>query len=249
MMPLVQTEILVALIGAAGVAGTIGGSIVGARLQAGGGHAQAEAARAAADTAASAAWRQSMRDLRWTVLSAYLRAASEAQEVDEELHRAGAAETAEAAKQTFHAYRLAHAEAELVAPDDVQAALALMDSEIRSSHKAAVRRASAIRSIRKLEELASGGNREAIHAWFGIEHAIEGPGARAERVGGARDALRVVDGLSADDVGHLSAIMAFGEELESVFRFRDTVEGTSARYAEARGELVTAIRTALGTSA
>ncbi|WP_307717312.1 hypothetical protein [Streptomyces sp. V4I23] len=110
----------------------------------------------AADTSAGAAWRQSMRDLRWRVLSAYLRAASEAQEVNEDLHTTGAADTAEAAKQTFHAYRLAHAEAEIVAPDDVQSALALLDSEIRSSHKDAVRRASAVRSLRKLEKLASG---------------------------------------------------------------------------------------------
>lgn len=68
MMRIVKTEIVVALIGAVGVMGTIVGTVVGARFQADGGHAQAAAARAAADTAARAAWHQTMRDLRWSAV-------------------------------------------------------------------------------------------------------------------------------------------------------------------------------------
>jgi hypothetical protein len=65
----------------------------------------------------------------------------------------------------------------------------------------------------------------------------------------ARDALRAVNGLSADEAGHLSFIMAMSAELEAVFRFRDVVEEKSARFSDVRGELVAAIRTVLGTSA
>ncbi|MFG3285555.1 hypothetical protein [Streptomyces sp. NPDC048111] len=73
-----DNDIAVALIGAIGVGGTIvgtfAGTVLGARIQARGGHDQAQAARDAATTTATA--RQAMAERRWAILAEYLRAAA-----------------------------------------------------------------------------------------------------------------------------------------------------------------------------
>lgn len=50
------------------------------------GHAQAQAARDAAETATQSTRRQTLRDLHWTVLTAYPRAASECMEATGQLY-------------------------------------------------------------------------------------------------------------------------------------------------------------------
>ncbi|QIP86695.1 hypothetical protein GLX30_24740 [Streptomyces sp. Tu 2975] len=219
MMKLVKTEILVALIGVAGVVGATAGAVVGAWLQAKGGHAQAAAARAAADTAAGAAWHQTMRDLRWSVLSAYLRAAAEAQEADEAVQRSGAREEVEAAKKAFHAYRLAHAEAELVAPDDVVPALERLDAELQGMHTDATRRALSMQAYRMLEDLLTSEPAAAGLALQRLDEVQQGPAETVQnRITAARDALRAVPGLSP---GCVVALGILGpEDLEAVLNYR-----------------------------
>ncbi|MFF9053902.1 hypothetical protein ACF09Z_22485 [Streptomyces erythrochromogenes] len=174
-----KTEIVVAVIGAVGVTGTIVGTVVGALFQAHGGRAQAAAARAAADTAARAAWHQTMRDLRWTVLSAYLRAAAEADEADEAAHRTGAPADVEAAKESSHAYRLAYAEAELIASDAVLPALTMLNERLRASHLQALQRALAAAAIRELEDRRRLGDSAASHS---LRRLQEGMGQGSEAV-------------------------------------------------------------------
>ncbi|RST18551.1 hypothetical protein E2C00_27525 [Streptomyces sp. WAC05374] len=244
-----QTEILVALIGVAGVVGATAGAVVGAWLQAKGGHAQAAAARAAADTAAGAAWHQAMRDMRWSVLSAYLRAASEAQEADEAVQRSGAPEALEAAKTAFHAYRLSHAEAELVAPDDVMPALERLDAELQGMHADATRRALPMQAYRMLEDLLTSHTAAAGLAIQRLEEVKQSSVETVQdRIAAARDALRAVPGLSPGCVVALSILGVFPEDLKAVLNYREAAERRSGRFTSARKGLIAAVRVALGTS-
>ncbi|WP_329112104.1 hypothetical protein [Streptomyces sp. NBC_01353] len=124
-----DTGITVALIRAAGVAGTILGTVVGARIQANGGHAQAQAARDAAATAAQAARDQVLGERRWTVLTAYLRAADLCADTCSQSFDSGSLTENNPAYKTFV---LAQAEAELVAPSTLDAELEEMQGAVRN---------------------------------------------------------------------------------------------------------------------
>ncbi|MEU3895390.1 hypothetical protein [Streptomyces sp. NPDC045251] len=112
-------EVTVALIGAVGVAGTVlgtfAGTVLGARIQARGGHAQAQAARDAALTAAEAARRQVLHEREWAALSTFLRAASES--FDQSLQTYTSAPSSATEDDRVHSELMhAHAQAELAAP-------------------------------------------------------------------------------------------------------------------------------------
>lgn len=128
-IPYMNTETMVALIGAAGVLGTIGGTVVGARIQANGGHAQAQAARDAAATAAQAARGQALGERRWAVLTAYLRAADLCVDVVSQSYDAGFLTENDSAYKVFV---LAQAEAELAAPTSMDTHLAEMHNAVRN---------------------------------------------------------------------------------------------------------------------
>ncbi|WP_406416403.1 hypothetical protein OH809_39130 [Streptomyces sp. NBC_00873] len=115
-----------ALIGAAAVTGTIAGTLIGAHIQAAGGHAQAEAARDAAATAASATNRQAITERRWTALTGYLRAAHEVVAAADRLYTlpvhaaAGPDSSFEDIDRAMSAFTLLQAEVELSAPTDLE---------------------------------------------------------------------------------------------------------------------------------
>lgn len=248
MMRIVKTEIVVALIGAVGVMGTIVGTVVGARFQANGGHAQAAAARAAADTAARAAWHQTMRDLRWTVLSAYLRAAAEADEADEAAHRTGTPADVEAAKKAFHAYRLAYAEGELIASDAMIPALTTLNERMQRSHHKAMQRAPVTAAMRVLEDRRRLGDSAASQALQRLEEGMELGLAQPGMVDIARNALRLVPETAARLHG-LSVILSWDDAYEAIIDYTPAARARSERLTTARTSLVNVIRNELGTTA
>ncbi|MFD8848979.1 hypothetical protein [Streptomyces sp. NPDC059604] len=132
-----DNDMAIALIGAIGVGGTIvgtfAGTVLGARIQARGGHDQAQAARDAATTTATATARQAMIERRWATLAEYLRAAAALHESANRLYASSAdlrvagslitvdgpaleAEVEERRHALLHAY----AEAELGAPAEMR---------------------------------------------------------------------------------------------------------------------------------
>ncbi|MFF3722296.1 hypothetical protein ACFYYM_07970 [Streptomyces erythrochromogenes] len=248
MTQIVKTEIVVAVIGAVGVTGTIVGTVVGALFQANGGHAQAAAARAAANTAARAAWHQTMRDLRWTVLSAYLRAAAEADEADEAAHRTGAPADVEAARKSFHAYRLAYAEAELIASDAVLPALTTLNERLQASHLQALQRALATAAIRELEDRRRLGNSAASHSLLRLEEGMDQGLAQMEMVDLGRDVLRLLPETS-ERLYRISIILSFPRTYDEIINYTSAAEARSDLLAIDRTRLVNVIRTELGTTA
>ncbi|MDX3572884.1 hypothetical protein [Streptomyces sp. ID05-47C] len=122
-------QISVALIGAAGVAGTVGGTVLGAWIQARGGRAQAQAARDAAVTAAQATLAHATQERVWTVIPVYLRAAGEYAQAVERLYQVDAVDDVLVARRAFE---LAKAEAELAAPQGMRSALESLAGALRA---------------------------------------------------------------------------------------------------------------------
>ncbi|MFD3612043.1 hypothetical protein ACFWXA_28975 [Streptomyces atroolivaceus] len=258
-----DTQITVALIGAAGVGGTIAGAIVGARIQANGGHAQAQAARDAAETAAQAGRRQALHDLRWTTMTALLRAAGESMEATGRLYLAGAdahAERAEA-ERVLHGFRLAYAEAELAAAPGIREEIAAVGQVVRTAHYLARMRAPAERAWRVLDDLCREGDAAAVPA-KGALARLRAAGAPLwnPSVGGGDPppeydeviaALNAVPQLERGQVRLLLGVAAvpleYERRRENVVNARRDWAEQNYRYQEARQGLIGAARRVLGT--
>lgn len=259
-----DTEITIALIGAAGVCGTIAGTIVGARIQAHGGYAQAQAARDAAATAARAARRQALHDLRWTSLTALLRAAAECMEATGQMYTssearadAGRAEV----ERAYHAYRLVQAEAELAAPPELREALDRMRQVVMGAWHDVRMQAPTERAQRALDELCREGDPAAIYAKGALTRLrsseaplwnplFGNPPAEYEEV---IDALNAVPRLDRQQVRLLLANAAVPLEYERN-RFENVRGARQARterqraYEAARHQLIAAARDVLNTN-
>ncbi|MDG9700915.1 hypothetical protein [Streptomyces sp. DH37] len=255
-----DTEITVALIGAAGVCGTIVGTVVGARIQAHGGHAQAQAARDAADTAAKSTQHQALRELRWPALTAYLRAASECMEATEGLHTPS--QSRAEVEQAYHAYGLVHAEVELAAPPGMDGVLADMHRVVQGAYHAARTRAPTERALRALDELSQASEPSAVRAKAALarlcasdpplwdpRRAGDPPPQYAEVI----EALYAVPQLDRDQVRLLLANAAVPHEYErnprdNVRSAREERRQRRNNYRDARRALIVAARNALGTT-
>ncbi|MFE5628334.1 hypothetical protein [Streptomyces sp. NPDC056543] len=258
-----DTEITVALIGAAGVGGTIIGAIVGARIQANGGHAQAQAARDAAETAAQAVRRQALHDLRWTTTTALLRAAGESMEATGRLYLAAPdADTERAeAERVLHAFRLTYAEAELAAPPGIREEIEAVDQVVRTAHYLARMRAPAERAWRVLDDLCRQGNAAALHAKGALARlrATDAPLWNPSLGGGdpppeydeVITALNAVPQLQREQVRLLLGVAAvpleYERRRENVINARRDWSEQDYRYQAARQKLIEAARRVLGT--
>ncbi|MFB6905540.1 hypothetical protein ACFCWB_14885 [Streptomyces bacillaris] len=254
----------VALIGAAGVCGTIAGTIVGARIQAYGGYAQAQAARDAAATAAQAARRQALHDLRWTSLTALLRAAAECMEATGQMYTSSEvradAERAEM-ERAYHAYRLVQAEAELAAPPKLRETLDGMRRAVMGAWDDVRMQAPTERAQRALDELCREGDTAAINAKEGLTRLrTSGAPLWNPRLGNPPteyevviDALNAVPRLDRQQVRLLLASAAVPLEYEHN-RFENVRGARRARterqhaYEAARRELIAAARDVLNTN-
>ncbi|MBM9624742.1 hypothetical protein [Streptomyces zhihengii] len=263
-----DTEITVALIGAAGVCGTIAGAIVGARIQANGGLAQAQAARDAADTVAQSARRQALHDLRWRTMTALLRAAGECVEASGRLYLAAPEASGEQAEaeQVLHAFRLAFAEAELAAPPGVEEELAAVGRAVRTAHHWARTRAPGEQAWRELDRLSRQGDAAAARAKGALArlraegapvwNPRHGDGDPPPEYEAAIAALNAVPQLERGQVRLL--LVTAVEPLEYERGHEPTQAGLrlnarrewaqrNYRYQEARQELIEAARQVLGT--
>lgn len=260
MMPRMDTEIMVALIGAAGVCGTIVGTVVGARIQAHGGHAQAQAARDAADTAAKSMRHQALRELRWTVLTAYLRAAGECMEATDQ--RYTSSQSRAEADRAYHAYGLAHAEAELAAPPGMDDVLADMHRGVQGAYQAARRRAPTEQALRALDELSRADEPAAVRAKVALARlrAADAPLWNPRRAGDPPpqyaeviEALYAVPQLDRDQVRLLIESAAVPHEHErnprdNVWSAREERTQRRNTYRDTRRALIEAARDALSTN-
>lgn len=256
-----EAEVTAAVIGVAGVAGTIlgtfAGAVLGARIQAGGGHAQAQAARDAALTAAEAARRQLLREREWTALSTYLKAASESFDRSLQTYVAPSSEggAGPAVSELMHA----HAQAELAAPRGLEALIVnLFNATIEMHHAANAQRhryqgmqilseigpsdpgaAQAERARQALGELASARSEASGVVEWDSPERIRARSAYAE----AQEALCDVARLDAAQVW---ALLADSEDTDG----RVGVQLTRLRqgYFGARTALITAAREALGAN-
>ncbi|WP_369780696.1 hypothetical protein [Streptomyces sp. R33] len=258
-----DTEITVALIGGAGVCGTIVGTVVGARIQARGGHAQAQAARDAAATAAQASRRHALHELRWTTLTALLRAASECIEATEHLYTSSQARPdaeREVVERVYHAFRLAYAEAELAAPHGMESVLTRMNSVVMGAYSSARGRAPTERALRALDELSREGDsagqqaKEALARLRAAGAPLWNPrfGDPPPEYAEAIQALNAVPRLDREQVRLLLTNAAVPHEHEPN---REDLRGAMQERAErrhsyqaARQELIAATRKALGTN-
>ncbi|WP_406723508.1 hypothetical protein WJ438_00765 [Streptomyces sp. GD-15H] len=257
-------EITVALIGAAGVCGTIVGTVVGARIQAHSGHAQAQAARDAAATAAQAARRQALQELRWTTLTALLRAAGECMEATEQLYTSSQArvdaELTEV-KRVYRAFRLVHAEAELAAPPGMEGVLAHMNRVVMGAYDGARMRAPTERALQALDELSREGDPAAMQAKEALTrlrragaplwspHRGDPPPEYEEVI----EALNAVPRLDRHQVRLLlaNAVVPLEYERSRLENVRGALQERTARrhaHQDARQKLITAAREALSTN-
>ncbi|WP_326623326.1 hypothetical protein OG863_40400 [Streptomyces decoyicus] len=241
-----NTETMVALIGAAGVLGTIGGTVVGARIQANGGHAQAQAARDAAATAAQAARGQALGERRWAVLTAYLRAADLCVDVVSQSYDAGFLTENDSAYKVFV---LAQAEAELAAPTSMDTHLAEMHNAVRNVWSTADIWAPHGWGWRALAEMAQSGRPEAEQARTTL-HRVRGEGPRESRTLAQlraeheelRTALEALPRFGTDQVSGLLRDRSDPDRAGREQRWREQ------HYVDVREKLIEAARDVLGTN-
>lgn len=241
-----NTEITVALIGAAGVLGTIGGTVVGARIQAIGGHAQAQAARDAAATAAQAARGQVLGERRWVVLTTYLRAADLCVDAVAQSYDSGSLAESDSAYKVFV---LAQAEAELAAPTSMNIPLARMHNAVRNVWTTAGIWAPHGWGWQALTEMAQSDRPEALQARNALQRVRgEGPREsctlaqlRAEHEE-LRTALESLPGFETDHVSGLLRDQSDPERAGREQRWREQ------HYIEVREKLIETARDVLGTN-
>ncbi|MFJ3807278.1 hypothetical protein ACIPWE_13100 [Streptomyces sp. NPDC090073] len=240
-----DTEITVALIGAAGVLGTIGGTVVGARIQANSGHAQAQAARDAAATAAQAARGQALEERRWGVLTTYLRSADLCVDTVAQSYESGSLAENDSAYKVF---MLAQAEAELAAPTDMDTHLAEMHNAVRNIWSTADIWAPHGWGWRALNEMAQSGRPEAEQARTALQ-GLRGEGHREARTFAQiraeheelSAALRALPGFGTDHVSGLLQDRSDPDRAGREQRWREQ------HYFEVRERLIETSRNVLGT--
>ncbi|MFI1470574.1 hypothetical protein [Streptomyces wuyuanensis] len=235
-----------AVIGAVAVGGTALGTVLGGWVQARGGQAQARAAQQAAQIAAQATHHQALYDRRWSLLAAYLRAASECMEAADQLYTA---DSLPETRRSWHAFTLAHAEAELAAPaalldpvDDLRKAVGRM-------YWTAQQAAPAARAVKELRRRAKQGEPAAVRAretvgrlWeLGDQFTPEQRESSQEYTDAAR-AFDAVSGFGSEQAALL--LDRTQRQWEAAARERETRKEEHIRV---RRELVSAARNVFGT--
>lgn len=244
-----DAQITTALIGVAGVAGTVGGTVLGSWLQARGGRAQAEAARDAAATAARAAHAQAVRERVWTVLPVYLRAASEFVDAVERHVQVEATAEVQAARRAFD---LAHAEAELVVPEEMREVLAALRGSQNDFLQVDRAWGRSMRARHALEQLEQAGDAAACRAMRELRDLERpsrpgwGPAPQPERRPDPGPAIAALTEVTALAPAH--RFLLIGAARHDRTAPTDRVEHARETYRQARRAVIDATRTALGTS-
>ncbi|MFE3790356.1 hypothetical protein [Streptomyces goshikiensis] len=237
-----DTQITVALIGAAGVCGTIAGTLVGARIQANGGLAQAQGARDAAEMTAQAMRAQSLSERRWTVLTAYLRAADLCADACSLSFTSGSLEGNE---DSFKIFALLQAEAELVAPASLDNHLGLAYQALRNLWTTADIWAPHKWGWQTLEELEQAGSADAVAVLERLRQPARGSRTFAQLAAESqalRDMLVALPGFDRERADGL--MRASGDPGRSDRERRHREE----YYGEMRQALLEAAREVLGTN-
>ncbi|MEV0529924.1 hypothetical protein AB0I66_41605 [Streptomyces sp. NPDC050439] len=258
-------DITVALIGAIGVGGTIvgtfAGTVFGARIQARVGHDQAQAARDAATTTATAAARQAMVERRWAILAEYLRAAAALHESANRLYAlsadvrvAGSLITADGpaveadVEERRHALLYAYAEAELGAPAEMRPLILDLKGRTFSHVEQSIRGRDLIYAHTVLRDLAAAQGRDS-------------PAGRAHLAVTTPSAPHPVDDTTLEDLARwrteaartLEAVRELTFEQRHLLAYLPDEDQTliiieaGDRYTEAWDALVSAARQTLGT--
>ena len=241
-----DASITSALIGAVAVGGTALGTVLGGWLQARGGQAQARAAQQAAQIAAEATHHQALYDRRWSLLAAYLRAASECMEAADQLYTT---DSLPEARRRWHAFTLAHAEAELAAPAAILVPIDSLRKAVGRMYWKAQHSAPAKRALNELRKRAKQGEAAAVRAKEAVERLWEMsehmPLAQRESSAEYADAGQALDGLPG--FGSEQATLLLNrtkQDWEAASRDR---EAGKENHQLARQELVSAARNAFGT--
>ncbi|MFD3944611.1 hypothetical protein [Streptomyces sp. NPDC058579] len=235
-----------AVIGSVAVGGTALGTVLGGWVQARGGQAQAKAAQQAAQISAEAAHQQALFDRRWSLLAAYLRAASECMEAADELYTT---DSVPEVRRRWHAFTLAHAEAELAAPAALLAPIDELRKAVGRTYWTAQRAAPAHRALKELRRRAEQGDVAAVGAREAVERLwAAGEGiARAQRDSSPEyvDAGLALDGLPG--FGGEQAAFLLSRTRQQWDEAAHDRESRKDDHHLARRELVSAARNAFGT--
>ncbi|MFF9851211.1 hypothetical protein [Streptomyces litmocidini] len=241
-----DASITSALIGAVAVGGTALGTVLGGWVQARGGQAQAEAAQQAARIAAEATHRQALYDRRWSLLAAYLRAAGECMEAADQLYTT---DSLPEARRRWHAFTLAHAEAELAAPAAILVPIDDLRKAVGRMYWTAQHSAPAKRALKELRERAKQGEGTAVRAqeaverfWETGEHVPREQRESSPEYSDAGQALDDLPGFGSEQAALL--LNTTKQQWEAIGRDRETRKEGHHR---ARQELVSAARNAFGT--
>ncbi|MFF5938172.1 hypothetical protein [Streptomyces sp. NPDC012508] len=235
-----------AVIGAVAVGGTALGTVLGGWVQARGGQAQAKAARQAAQIAAEATHHQALYDRRWSLLAAYLRAASECMEAADQLYTT---DSLPEARRRWHAFTLAHAEAELAAPAALLDSIEELRKGVGRMYWTAQQNAPAKRALKELRRRAEQGEAAAVRAREAVERLWEVddhvPLAQRESSPEYRDAGRALDDLPGFGSEQAALLLNWTQQQwEAAGRDR---EARKENHHLARRELVSAARNVFGT--
>ncbi|MEU6486115.1 hypothetical protein [Streptomyces sp. NPDC046887] len=235
-----------AFIGAVAVGGTALGTVLGGWVQARGGRAQAQAAQQAAEIAARAAHQQALYERRWSLLAAFLRAASECMEAADQLYTT---DSLPEARRRWHACTLAHAEAELGAPAALLGPVDELRAAVGRMYRTAQRSAPASRALKEVRRRAKQGEERAVHALGAMEALWEAD--RSLPLTGRTSAPEYANAEQA-----LNALPGYDEEHAALLMGRTSRQWQAARadrearkddHQQARRELVTAAREVFGT--
>ncbi|MFF5282598.1 hypothetical protein [Streptomyces sp. NPDC013171] len=241
-----DASITSALIGAVAVGGTALGTVLGGWVQARGGQAQAKAAQQAAQIAAEATHHQALYDRRWSLLAAYLRAASECMEAADQLYTT---DSLPEARRRWHAFTLAHAEAELAAPAAILDPIDNLRKAVGRMYWTAQHSAPPKRALKELRKRAKQGEGAAVRAKEAVERLWEMsdqvPHAQREsspEYSNAGQALDDLPGFGSEQAALL--LNTTKQQWEAAGRDRETGKENHHRT---RQELVSAARNAFGT--
>ncbi|MFG2987548.1 hypothetical protein ACGFYQ_41290 [Streptomyces sp. NPDC048258] len=243
-------QITTALIGAVGVIGTVGGTVLGSWLQARGGRAQAAAAREAATTAARAAHDQAVRERVWTVVPLHLRAASQYVDAINLMWQTDAQEELRAAQRAF---ALTHAEAELAVPEETRSALGDLQRSMVGLRDAERTWAKNERAFHVLRELSESGDTAASRALGHLGRLDRAekphwmPHLRAQTPPEYGPAVESLDAVAALIPPQRSALLRRTQQ-DPQARRRER-EQAMAGYRRARQAVINQTRVALGSSA
>ncbi|MFF9012129.1 hypothetical protein ACF09C_04045 [Streptomyces sp. NPDC014870] len=241
-----DASITSAVIGSVAVGGTALGTVLGGWVQARGGQAQAKAAQEAARIAAEAAHHQALFDRRWSLLAAYLRAASECMEAADQLYTT---DSVPEVRRRWHAFTLTHAEAELAAPAALLVPVDELRKAVGSMYWTAQRAAPAHRAKKELYRRSTQGDPAAVRAREATERlwqAVDGvPLVQRESSPEYADARRALDDLPG--FGAEQAAMLLRRTRDQWDDAAQDREARKENHHLARRELVSAARSAFGT--